>query len=289
MRVYLAFILIISGIFPVEAEKTTAPKESFSMWFGGRIFNQPPVGMANQLDFFDYLISEDWEQTNYRASYGYLGLGYSNLINQSFEADIRLTMNSAFRINTGYLRGIYYLVKQIGVTMTYYAYPQLLNEFRAYYDIQELKSYSYIDDPDRMQWSIYDHTVSAGILFPFNQNYLSFKVGVNAGIMFTGNFKCAVNQKEVHSNLRQRIEYEFLPSPAFFINPELELDIDFIRFKEKSVGMKIKSNWLTASKSIDYRKTVYQWTIENPVSEIINNVKHEFSRFEFDCGFYYQW
>jgi hypothetical protein len=271
------------------SQSNESKKQKIALWFGSRDFNQPPLSNSTNLDFIDYFISSDWTHSNYKYDYLYLGFSYYSKWNSKWDTDLKVTLNSGFTPNTILASTTYYALKHLGISFTYYAYPQLLNDFSRFYVINQPNYYTSIDQSKGLQWSIYDHNISLGIITPIDVGFFHLKLGIDGGISMVSTFKNTVNQKEINSNFQQQIEYTTLPSSTFFISPKVELDLDCGKFEGKSIGFQIQSNWLSTKKAIDYKMTTYCWTIENQTHETIKGMVHQFDKFEFDVGLYYKW
>lgn len=263
----------------------------FSIYFGIRDFKQPPLNNTDKLDFFDHYLSENWDKTNYTARYEYLGFGYSRKWSDAFESDFRFTTNSTFTPNTLYLNGIYYPKSFCGISLSYYLYPQLLNDYSDYFqtNTQYQNMYAQIVTEQYPQWSIYDHTFAIGLISPLNLGPVHLRLGIHTGLMFITPFETTVWISDRNSYYQSLINYHFTASTSFFIKPEASLNIDLVSFNKKTIGLQIQTSWLSTKRSINYKETQNEWTLENTSYRKTNGAMHKFEKFEFDGGLVYKW
>lgn len=288
IRFIYILLLTINFTTAVFSQK---PDSKFAMWFGVRNFEQPPLGSSENLDFFDYYLSEDWDNTNYNAIYSYLGFSYYKKWNTLFETDLRFTTNSTFTPNTFYARGTYYPTKYLGLAISYYAYPQLLNEYNTYFEnsLNYRNMHALIITEQYPQWSIYDQTVSVGAVSPLNFGALHLRLGIHAGFMFIPTFSTSIVLSDKNSYYQTKLNYRFTPSTTVFINPEASFEIDVIKFNGKAIGIQFQTSLLWAKRSINYTVEQYEWTMETSTTNTVKGVKHSFEKFEFDGGLFYKW
>lgn len=285
------YSVIVQNNNHIFAQNTEKPNSKFAIWFGVRVYNQPPLGSSDKIDFFDYYLSEDWDNTNYKAGYEYLGISYFNKWNKNFETDLRVTVDPSFSPNTLFARASYYPHKLLGVALTYNACPQLLNQYDAYFQqspIYQNMSARIISE-QYPQWNIYDQSISIGAISPLNVGSLHLKLGLHAGLMFVSPFKTSILLSDNNSNYKAIHTYRFTPSAAAFINPEAVLEIDIHEFNGKAFGLQLQTSWIWTQRSINYKQTMYEWTTVSPVTQKVIAPKHDFEKFEFDAGLFYKW
>jgi len=288
----IILLLLICSFSKVFTQKNEDNDSKFSIWFGVRNFSQPPISSSDKLDFFDFYLSHDWENTNYKANYEYLGFSYSKKWNKQFETDLRMSVNSVFTPNTLYARGIYYQSRYIGFALSYYTYPQLLNNYEEFFQhsLNYRNMNSQILEYDHYpQWKVYDHTVSVGLISPLSFGSVHLKLGFHAGFMFLSPLSTDIFLSSTNTNYRALQNYRFTPSSAFFVNPEASLEFDIHEYKNKIFGFQFQTSWLWTKRSINYKLTQNEWTMETTSSQNINAVKHKFEKLEFDGGLFLKW
>ena len=290
-RIICILILGISFSATAMSQKTEKPDSKFAIWFGVRNFDQPPLNSSDNIDFFDYYLIEDWDKTNYKAIYEYLGFSYYKKWNELIETDLRFTVDPGFTPNTFYLRGTYYPKPYLGLALSYYVYPQLLNNYDEYFQKSLIyrNMYSQIITEQYPQWNLHDHTVSIGAVSPLNLGSLHLKLGVHAGLMFISPFKTSIFLRDKNSYYKTMLNYRFTPSTTVFINPDASLEIDILEFNGKAIGFQFQTSWLWAKRSINYKITQNEWTMESSSTENVKGVQHAFEKFEFDGGLFYKW
>lgn len=287
--VLFLFALIVVAI-KTNAQNKENPNHKISVWFGVRDFNQPPLRTANDLDFFDYYISENWKQTNYHNIDSYLGVGYFRKWTKNIETDIRISINSALNPNSLFIRGYFYPTRRLGVSLSYYTYSQYLNDYSDYYtkgNNQSENTVRILTD-QHPQWRIFDHNLGLGAVVPVDIEALHLKLELQAGVILLSPFHTSLVLGNEQSNYKALHQYAFKPSAAPFIKPEATLEIDMLEFNNKAIGLQIQTSCLWSKRSINYRRTSYEWTMKDRHTENIKSVPHTFKKFEFDAGFYYK-
>lgn len=263
--------------------------DKVDLWFGWRYFHQPALGESEELNFFDYYMKDNEETQNYEATYEYLGFGWNKRWNLNWESDIRITLNSALELNSLFMRAIYFPKGKLGYFLSYYNYSQLMNSFTPYYDQKYPGYLSVIDDHNWWQWEMMDRTFSAGITLPLEFGVIQIRPALSAGFIVGPEFNKSVDLKEVKSNYRQRIDYEFIRKPHFYINPEIQLNLELCKKERSSFGLQFKADLVVSMRSIDYQMTSYEWTMDSPQKANIPGIDHYFFKREFDLGIYYKW
>lgn len=282
-------VLILSFItVGIYAQNTLNPDKQFSLWFGIRDYKQPPTETSAEPDFFDYYMDTDWESVTYRNIEGYLGMGYLRKWTQKFETDTRISINSGLRLNTFFQRAVYYPHKYWGVSLSYYACPQLMNDYSEFYVTNTGQKARTLTD-QHPQWRIYDHIVCAGVVLPLHFDALHFRFSLHGGAILLSPFKTSVFIDNEYSNYRALHFFKFKPSASLFINPEASFNIDIHEFNGNAFGFQFQTSVLWAERSINYKRSSYEWTMDNKVENHIKGVSHSFQKFEFDAGLYFRW
>lgn len=264
-------------------------KDNLDIWFGWRNFYQPAINETEELNFFDYYMKNDDTTDSFRSTYEYLGVGWSKRWSQHWESDLRITINSALRANTIFMRGIYYPENKYGFFLDYYMYPQLMNSFTPYFENRPNKYIADINDYNWWQWQMFDFAFSLGVIRPVKLGYSEIIPAISAGVILGPIFEKSVLLKEIQSNYRELIEYEFANKPTPFIKTEVEIKIALLSTAQTIFGLQIKTDALVGLRSIDYYKTSSEWTMNNSISEKIYGPKHLFFKNEFDIGLYITW
>lgn len=91
-------------------------------------------------------------------------------------------------------------------------------------------------------------------------------------------FSETVLQKEIGGNFLRRIDYQTKNTWGVFFFPELLLNFDCVKFDKSKLGIQFNANYFFANKSIDYKQTVSEWTVENPTSGSVNSPTHKYRK-----------
>lgn len=277
----LGFIFIIGS--KVYSQDKLIEKYKVSLLFGARDVSRDSLKNNENLDFMNYLHS-----SHDMMEYQYLGISTHLWFRGNWEADLKIAMFDDFAPNNLNLKAQYFPLKNLGISVGFYSYPQLLNDFSTYHRLNDLGFYGDMNTNFR-QLRIHETGFMVGIVLPINYRIFHCKILLNGGISSLSTFKEIVNQKQINSNLRKEINYSTLMSPALFLFPEIELNFDCFKIRDSKIGIQIQSSWYTVSRSIDYDRTVYEWTSIAPTKERINSPIHHFEKFELDFGIYLIW
>jgi hypothetical protein len=254
-----------------------------SLFFGTRDVSRDSLHNTANIDFMNYLHSSDD-----MAEYQYLGFSTHLRFRGNWEADIKIAMYDDFAPNNINLKAQYFPIKNLGVSVGFYTYPQLLNDFTTYHRINDEMFFGDISSNFR-QMRIHETGIMTGIVLPLNYRALHCTINLNGGVSTLSTFKDVVQQKQINSNLRRQINYSSIASPALFLFPEIELNLDCFKVGNTKIGIQAQSSWYTVSRSIDYNRTVYEWTTIAPTTERIKSPNHHFEKFEIDFGIYMTW
>ena len=131
--------------------------------------------------------------------------------------------------------------------------------------------------------------MSTGVVLPLHFDALHFRLSLNGGVILLSPFKTSVFVNNQYSNYRALHTYKFKPSASLFINPEASFNIDIHEFNGNAFGFQFQTSVLWAERSINYKRSSYEWTMDNKVENEIEGVSHSFQKFEFDAGLYFRW
>lgn len=269
--------------FRVYSQDKLIEKYKVSLWFGTRDVSRDSLQNNENLDFMNYLHSSPD-----LAEYQYLGISTHLWFRGKWEADLKIAMFDDFAPNNLNLKAQYFPLQNLGLSVGFYSYPQLLNDFSTYHRINDLGFYGDLNTNFR-QRRVHETGLIVGLVLPINYRPFHCMIQLNGGISSLSTFKEIVGQKQINSNFRKEINYSTLISPAFFLFPEIELNFDCFKIRDSKVGIQIQSSWYTVYRSIDYERTTYEWTSIAPTKERINSPIHHFEKFELDFGIYLIW
>ncbi len=287
MRCYakiMMFLLLSLAASPLlPAQGRFIEKKQAAIWFGVRDITPDSLANSGDLDFLNYLYSSDE-----MAEYQYLGLSAHLWFRGDWEADLKVAMYDDFAPTSLNLKAIWMPMKYMGFTAGFYSYPQLLNEFNMFHRLSDEGFYGDTDSNFR-QRHIHETGVMAGLVMPVNYRFIHLTLYLNGGISALSKFNEKITQKIVNGNMKREIRYSTKSSRALFFFPEADLGLDCFRIGETTLGIRGHASWYITRRSIDYSRTTYEWTYDNPVKEVIDNPAHRFSKLEFDAGIYLTW
>lgn len=276
-------VFCFSSNINISAQENLIEKFKVSTWFGGREMKSNILPLSENLDFLNYVL-DDQEYANYE----YLGFATQLWFKGKWQADLKLTLDPGFRPSSYMVKAMYFPVKQFGVSMGIFGYPQYINQFNEFHAISDGGHFEDTDTNYR-QSVIYDNGFSAGIIVPLKYKFLHLTVQMNSGISSFSKLTETILLKEKNNNFKKEIQYKTVNSYKVFIYPEVELNVDCLKFKKNVLGLQMQTSWYKTSKAINYNRTTYNWTYENPIIEQVKNPEHPLTKFEIDFGLYYRW
>ncbi len=278
---FLVLSLAASPLLPAQGR--FIEKKQASLWFGIRDITRDSLANSGDLDFLNYLHSSDE-----MAEYQYLGLSAHLWFRGNWEADLKVAMYDDFAPTSLNIKAIWMPRKYLGFTAGFYSYPQLMNEFNMFHRLSDEGWFGDTDTNFR-QRRIHETGIMAGVVMPVNHRFIHLTLYLNGGISTLSKFSEKVTQKMINGNMRREIRYSTKNSPDFFFFPEAELGLDCFRIGNSTLGVRGHASWFTVKRSVDYNRTTWEWTYDNPLQEEVDNPAHRFTKFEIDAGIYITW
>ena len=277
--------IVIFQIISVHlfAQGLDIKNKEFTFSFGFSDYNVQKFPANDDLDFLNYAYSDPEI-----LDFGLLKLGYRFDFLSNFSVDMKLIMQSdlapdnydffvSYRLNEKFGIGIGSLL-----TNTYVSYFEE-------YQYQALPEYDLTDENLR-QFKAYDLAFYASPIFLLIQN-VRFRATMKCDIGFSSFLK----EKAVFYHKRnlsnEWLLYDYHTKIAFqpYVNPKVELKLKTFEVKSASVGFLLNTNLFISNRSINYNRTIQQWTADNQHVDRIKSPKHNYSRFEIDFGLYIKW
>ncbi len=281
IMMFLLPAVAVSSLLPAQGR--FIEKKEASLWFGVRDITRDSLANGANLDFLNYLHSSDE-----MAEYQYLGLSAHLWFRGNWEADFKVAMYDDFAPTSLNIKAIWMPYKYLGLTVGFYSYPQLMNEFNMFHRLSDEGWYGDTDSNFR-QRRVHETGIMAGVAVPVSYRFIHLNLCLNGGISTLSKFREKVTQKMINGNMRREIRYSTKNSPALFFFPEAELGLDCFRIGSSTLGVRGHASWFTVKRSVDYKMTIWEWTYDNPMQEDVANPAHSFSKFEFDAGLYLTW
>ncbi len=276
------FLIVFSNLALLAQDKLLITYK-LSMFGGLRDTKVDSFPNTQNLDFLNYLY-------DFHSGYDYEYFGFSGhfWLKNSFEADIKIAMYDDFAPDNLNLTVQYFFHQNMGVNFGFYSHTQLMNGFNSFHITSDTGWYGDLETNFR-QRKLRDRGFQGGIVIKEDFGFINPSLKINAGISSFKPFSETVLQKEIDGNFLRRIDYQTNNTWSFFFFQELLLDFDCMKFEKTSLGIQLQENYFFSNKSIDYTKTVFEWTAENPLTESVNPPKHKYGKFDFDLGIYLKW
>ena len=282
MRFLFIIILQIVSV-RLFAQGLDVKNKEFTFSFGFSEYNVQKFPANDDLDFLNYAYSDPEI-----LDFGLLKLGYRFDFLSNFSADMKLIMQSdlapdnydffvSYRLNEKFGIGIGSLL-----TNTYVSYFEE-------YQYQALPEY-YLTDENLRQFKAYDLAFYASPIFLLIQND-RFRATMKCDIGLSSFLKEQAVFYHKRNLSNERLLYYYHTKIAFqpYVNPKVELKLKTFEVKSASVGFLLNTNLFISNRSINYNRSIQQWTADNEQVDKIKSPKHNYSRFEMDFGLYIKW
>jgi hypothetical protein len=282
MRFLFIIILQIASV-SLFAQGLDIKNKEFTFSFGFSEYNVHEFPINDDLDFLNYAYSDPEI-----LDFGLLKLGYRFDFLSNFSADMKLIMQSDLVPNNYDFSVSYRLNKKFGIGIG----SMLTNTYISYfeeYQYQTLPEY-YLTDENLRQFKAYDLAFYVSPHFsPIQNDRFRATIKCDIGLSSFLREQTAFYHKRNLSN--ERLLYDYHTKIVFqpYVNPKVELRLKTFEVKSASVGFLLNTNLFISNRSINYNRTIQQWTSDNEQVDKIKTPKHNYSRFEMDFGLYIKW
>ena len=280
-RLITIFLLLFAFHSPGQ-EKKYFDKIKFSVYQGYRNINATWHDEKKQLDFLNYMYTQDQA-----ADYPYFEMATKFRHLDQYQVDLRMALYNNLIPYCFNLSFDYYLNHEIAIQVGAVGNRYYLTEFNGFYNHLYGSDIStrYI----QRQWNISLVGFYAGSSYELNYQSIELNLSLNAGMSSFYPFTQENIIKKPHSNYKRVLDYQtkfhFLP----FVMPEIELSIDFMRYKNAIIGARIKYVFMYTKSAIKYVVTSYEWTYDSPEPETVLLPYHAFTQSDIDFGIFARW
>lgn len=278
------FIIILQIAFVnLFAQGLDITNKEFTLSFGFSEYNVQKFPTNDDLDFFNYAYTDPEI-----LDFGLLKLGYRFDFLSNFSADIKLMIQSDLAPSNYDFSISYRLNEKFGIGIG----SMLTNTYVSYfeeYQYQTLPEY-YLTDENLRQFKAYDLAFYVSPVFlPIQNDRFRATIKCDIGLSSFLREQTTFYHKRKLSN--ERLLYDYHTKMTFqpYVNPKVELRLKAFNVKSTSVGFLLNTNFFYSNRSINYNRTIQQWTADNEHVDKIKSPKHNYSRFEMDFGMYIGW
>mgnify|MGYP006283677041 CR=1 FL=1 len=280
----LLFIVILQiasvGIF---AQGLDIKNKEFTFSFGFSEYNVQKFSITDDLDFLNYAYSDPDI-----LDFGLLKLGYRFDFLSNFSADMKLIIQSDLVPDNYDFSISYCFNKKLGIGIG----SMLTNTYVSYFEEYQYQAFPeyYLMDENLRQFKAYDLAFYASSIFlPIQNDRFRATIKCDIGLSSFLREQTAFYHKRNLSN--ERLLYDYHTKIVFqpYVNPKVELRLKTFEVKSASVGFLLNTNLFISNRSINYNRTIQQWTADNEHVDKIKTPKHNYSRFEMDFGLYIKW
>ena len=280
IKYFLFGIALMTNFAILQAQETDDRPYKITLLGGSREISNDSLPDASDLDFMNYLYHQDQY-----ADYELAGFAFDWTINPIWKLGLRILSESDLNPRELSLSAQYTHKSLWGLNFTAFTYPQYIDNFNQFH-LNKDAGYIADIDPNFRQVSISDRGFSVGPFIHFEHKRMFFNLRLNAGISWFTQLKESIAQKEFQSNLRREFRYQTKGSASLFISPEAEIGIDCFKIGNSWCGVQLRGSFLYSKRVINYSRTLYYWTPDNPQSEKVTNPRHKYEKKEGDFGFY---
>ena len=282
MRLLFITILQIVSV-SLFAQGLDINNKEITFSFGFSEYNVQKFPANDDLDFLNYAYSDPEI-----LDFGLLKLGYKFNFLSDFSTDMKLIMQSDLAPVNYDVSVSYRFNEMVGIGIG----SMLTNTYVSYfeeYQHQALSEY-YLMDENLRQFKAYDLGFYVSpILLPIQNDRFRATIKCDVGLSSFLREQTAFYHKRKLSN--ERLLYDYHTKMTFqpYVNPKVELRLKAFKVKFISVGFLLNTNFFLSNRSINYNRTIQQWTADNEQINKVKPNKHHYSRFEMDFGLYIKW
>lgn len=276
----MLFLFLIQVSF--GQEKKYFDQIRFEVYQGYRNIKASKHSNEKQLDFLNYMYTQEDA-----ADYPYFEMAAKLRHRDFYQIDLRMALYNnliPYCYNAAFT---YYLNPAFGIQVGSSANRYYLTEFNGFYYRDYGSNIS--SRSIQRQWNISLMGFYAGPSYQIRYQSIIVDLALNAGMASFYPFTQENIIKTSQSNYKLVLEYQtrfhFLP----FVMPEIELSMDFMRYKNAIIGGRIKYAFMYTKSAIKYELTTYEWTYDNPQRQTILLSNHSFIQSDIDFGIFARW
>lgn len=282
MKKLLTLLFLLSIILVVKADDKYITESQINIFNGYRNISNNYLANQNQLDFLNYVF-EQKEKADY--NYFHVALSLRHADKYQIYAGISLYNNLipyAHNISFNY-----FLPKNFGIIAGSMSYRYYLTEFNKFYSSQNDKELiaKYLS----RQWKFSMIGFYLGPTYQIRYNTILLNAAIKIGVSSFTPFHQRNILKEELSNYKIVYNYETLVHFSPFMMPEVQANIDLLKYKKVILGARVKFSYFVSQNSINYQLSTYEWTYQNAKHEKMKLPQHSFQQSDWDFGLYFKW
>lgn len=276
-------ILLLALSYATYAKAQLAIEKSFEVLFGVQGVSCDSFADGENIDFLNYIDAE-----GFSGNYSYLGFAGSVNLGKRFSGNFLVGMYSDLSPVNYNISASYFPFNSFGIGTSFFGYPQYINEYNQFHWNNDIGMYADLDNNYR-QRRMYNLGLAVGPEVRYKTQGFSLNLRLHGGIRWNRIFEDAILQKKINGNLVRIIIYETTSSPNPYLFPELEIGIKLFKVSETNVGFRTRIAAEFSDRTLNYSRTIAEWTIENQTTNFLESPAHIYRKIECDFGFYFQW
>lgn len=280
---YIIFTILLLINFCLSAQNSKIHNQEFSFSVGIAELNIEKFSSTQNLDFVNYVDSYP-EYLDYIT----VKLGYKFDFSSKLSGNIKLILMDDLVPDNYDISAHYFFNHRIGLGGGSILNKIYITSFEEY-QVQNLPNYYLVDD-NIQQFKTYDlGFYLSAVVKPIDSDIFKVLLKCDLGISSFLKKETTFYHKKKLSNERLQYHYEIKTAFQPYIQPKLEFRLRALKLKKTFLGILLNTSYYYSNRSINYTRTIHEWTLENSVKNEIKSPIHKYCRFEFDIGIFANW
>lgn len=172
----------------------------------------------------------------------------------------------------------------LGFLVGYTYDTHYLNGIDSYHKQKDVNYY--ILNSNLAQFKLNSHNIFAGVFIPLAYHRLNARLEISGGYNLNSGTNFAWLEKRKNTNEMRMFEYNVMPNSSWFFNPNFEIGFNILTTQKMTFGLLGNVSYRFENKSIDYKRTFYEWTYNNMEVLSITTPVHPITHLKWDVGLY---
>ncbi len=283
MRRFLILAFLIFLFQPnLSSQNRFIESYQAGLYFGFRDLRIESFTNNSNLDFINYMNFLDYDP----GGYPYIGISADFKMRNNFAVNLKIFSTDDIFPTSLNLSVQHYFNDYFGFSFGLYTYPLFTGNLEDYHKSVDIGYTLDLNQGDYRQRNIYDFGWIAGPVLKYEKGRfltnLKFNLGISGFLPFREEFR----QEKTNSNFRRIIKYETSFKKEFFLFPEFYAAVGILKLKNFMIGLQFQSNLMISKRSLDYTRTIYNWSFDNREVEKVSSPKHRFNMVDMDFGIF---
>ncbi|HPR33023.1 MAG TPA: hypothetical protein PLK12_13040 [Prolixibacteraceae bacterium] len=277
----ILFLLPLLLIFRMELKAQDSLQSlELSITLGYRDFAVERFQTGPDIDFLNYAKREKMELLSA------IGIGAEYRSNGKFHVALKGYIHSNLQPEEFEFFSDYFFTPNLGLGLGAF----LKTFYISNYGVFHTDTYpGYIDrDQNGRQFHVQDLGFSLSPVFRLDLfSRLEFLLHCDLGLASFLKEEDTFFMKKIYSNEIQFINYQSEIAFHPYVNPRFDLRMTLLDGKMGRLGILFKANYFYSKRSMDYHRSVQNWTAENRLDQKVETPRHAFSRLDINFGVFF--